>query len=143
MIDRTSRPCGARACIGTQAGRRALPGLVAALMLATLTPAAAAVGAKCPGSTNAGAVTPQYSNGLLRCQRVAIAHPTCPPTHLDYEVLPGADACRMSNHAPPTGSRTAAPVCPANMHRVIDAGTASRDQCRGAFEFVPPLLGDY
>jgi hypothetical protein len=143
MIDRTSRQCGVRACIGMRGERRTLTGIVAALMLAAITPAAAAVGAKCPASTNAGAVTPQYSNGLLRCQRVSIAHPTCPPTHLAYEVLPGADACRISNNGTPAGTRTAAPVCPANMHRVVDAGAASRDQCRGAAEFVAPLLGDH
>lgn len=143
MLDRTPPVRTVRARFITRARARQFAGTVGALACAALAAAAWATGAKCPASTGAAIVTPQYSNGLLRCQRVAIAPPTCPSTHLDYEVSPGADVCRLARNAAAAGTRTATPLCPANMDRVIDAGSSSRDLCRGRSEFVPPLLGDY
>lgn len=143
MLDRTPPMHTGRARFALRARARQFAGTVGALACAALATVASATGAKCPASTGAAIVTPQYSNGLLRCQRVAIAPPTCPSTHLDYEVSPGADVCRLAKSAAASGVRTATPLCPANMDRVIDAGSSSRDLCRGRSEFVPPLLGDF
>lgn len=144
MTHRTPQQRATSTRIAGRNGTRTLLGVCATLMLAAAAPAAATIGAKCPGSTTSGMVMSQYSGGVLRCQRTAIAQPVCPPTHLNYVVQPGPDVCKTVNVAvPPPGPLTMPPGCPANMNRLPDAGDASRDQCRGAAVLVPPLLGDY
>ncbi len=118
--------------------------LTAAALGGAPTPAAAAPGAKCPANTPTSRVTSAYSNSILRCEQRAIANAVCPPTHLNYDIRPGADVCRTVNVAvPPPGPLTTTPACPSGMSKVIDGGAGDRDECRGSMSNVLPLLGNY
>ncbi len=113
-----------------------------ALALLAHAAGAAEPAARCPASNESVQVTAQWSNNVLRCQRVAIAKPACPPTHAGYVVQPGLDVCK-ANGAGGTAGATAPPTCPPSMQRLSDAGEASRDQCRGAAGYVAPVLGTF